>query len=80
MSFIDTIFGKKDKSANKAKDRLKIMLAHERAQNSYPFMDDMRQDIIEVIKKYIPVENVHISTQKSGEVDLLEVEVTLSKN
>ena len=79
MSLVDRIFGAKQTSASMAKDRLSIMLAHERAENSFPFLDDMRNDIIEVIKKYTSVENVSIKTEQNQNIDILEVEITLSK-
>lgn len=55
------------------------MLAHERAQNSFPFMEEMRNDIIEVIKKYTKVENVSIKSEQNQNIDILEVEITLGK-
>lgn len=79
MSLMDRMFGNKPTSASKAKDRLSIMLAHERAQNSFPFMDEMRNDIIEVIKKYTSVENVSIKSEQNQNIDILEVEITLGK-
>ena len=63
--------GSKTHSADKAKDRLSIMLAHERAQNSFPFMEEMRNDIIEVIKKYTKVEHVSIKTEQNQNIDIL---------
>ena len=71
--------GAKNSSADKAKDRLSIMLSHERAQNSFPFMEDMRNDIIEVIKKYTKVEHVSIKTEQNQNIDILEVEIILGK-
>ena len=79
MSLVNRIFGGKQSSANTARDRLSIMLAHERAANSFPFLEDMRNDIIEVIKKYTAVENVSIKTEQNQNIDILEVEITLGK-
>ncbi len=79
MSLVNRIFGSKQTSAAKAKDRLSIMLAHERAENSFPFLEDMRNDIVEVIKKYTSVENVSIKTEQNQNIDILEVEITLGK-
>lgn len=78
MSLFSKLGGKPN-SADKAKDRLSIMLAHERAQNSFPFMEEMRNDIIEVIKKYTKVEQVSIKTEQNQNIDILEVEITLGK-
>jgi len=80
MTLFERIFGKKESSANVAKNRLTVMLAQERADNSFPFIDDLRKDIIDVIKKYTSVESVNISTEKNQNIDMLEVEITLGKN
>ena len=79
MSMLSRMFGNKEHSASRAKDRLSIMLAHERAQNSFPFMEEMRNDIIEVIKKYTKVENVSIKSEQNQNIDILEVEITLGR-
>lgn len=79
MSLVNRMFGAKQKSAATAHDRLSIMLAHERANTSFPFLEEMRNDIVEVIKKYTTVENVSIKTDKNQNIDILEVEITLGK-
>lgn len=79
MSLLSSLFGKKETSANKAKDRLKLVLAHERGANALPYMEDMRREIIEVIKKYTNVKDVQISAEKNQGVDVLELEVILDR-
>ncbi len=58
MSFFDNLFGRNKPTADVAKNRLKIMLAHERASCGLPYMDDLRNDLIAVIRKYTKVEDV----------------------
>jgi cell division topological specificity factor len=79
MSFLfDKIFSpKQESSAKLAKDRLKIVLAHERVSSDYPFMNDLKRDILQVIKKYIEVKDINIKSEKSSNMDMLEVEVIL---
>ena len=79
MSFLSKIFGKKKSSASVAKDRLTIMLAHERVNCKVPYLNDLRNDIIEVIKKYTSVEDVKISSQDNQNIEMLEVEIILGK-
>jgi cell division topological specificity factor len=79
MSLFDTLFGKKKNSAQTAKDRLTIMIAKERNSVQLPYLDDMKAELIEVIKKYTKVEDVKIKTQNSHNIDLLEVEIVLGK-
>ncbi len=77
MSFFANIFGKKESSASVAKDRLKLVLAHERASNALPYMEDMKAEIMEVIKKYTKVKDIHISSQSNQNIDVLEMEIIL---
>lgn len=79
MSFLEKLFGKKKNSANVAKDRLTIMLAHERVDCKLPYLDDLRNDLIDVIKKYTSVDDVKITSHNNQSVDMLEVEIVLGK-
>ncbi len=79
MSFFSDIFGKKKSSATVAKDRLTIMLAHERANCKLPYLDDLRNDLIEVIKKYTDVDDLKITSQNNQNIDMLEIEIVLGK-
>lgn len=79
MSFFESFFGKKKSTANVAKDRLTIMLSHERASCKLPYLDDLRNDLIAVIKKYTKVEDVKITSHNNQNIEFLEVEVILGK-
>jgi len=79
MSFLSSIFGKKKSSASVAKDRLTIMLAHERVNCKLPYLDDLRNDLIEVIKKYTSVDDIKITSNNNQSIDMLEVEIILGK-
>ena len=76
MNFRD-LFSTKKKSASVAKDRLKLMLSHERVGCAIPYLDDLRNDIIEVIKEYTKVEDVKIKSENSKNINLLEVDIIL---
>ncbi|PKT75448.1 cell division topological specificity factor MinE [Helicobacter winghamensis] len=77
MSFLD-IFKSKKNSAQEAKDRLTLILAHERAIN-VPYMDAMKQEILEVIKKYTKAQKIDIKTDSNQNFNTLEVEILLEK-
>ena len=79
MSLFDTLFGRKKSTASVAKDRLTIMLSHERASCKLPYLDDLRNDLISVIKKYTKVEDVKITSHNNQNIELLEVEIVLGK-
>lgn len=65
-------FGKSEKGDSKdtAKERLHLVLAQDRANISADFLEMMKQEIIEVIKKYIDIDEEAIDvrlTNKPGE-------------
>ena len=65
--------GKSDKkettgSKNKAKERLHLVLMQDRANVSADFLEMMKQEIIDVIKKYIEVEESEIDVRLTNEV------------
>lgn len=55
-------------SKNKAKERLHLVLMQDRANVSADFLELMKQEIIEVIKKYIEVEESEIDVRLTNEV------------
>lgn len=77
MSLFSSLFGKKETSASVARDRLKLVLAHERASNALPYMEEMKAEIMEVIRKYTQVKDIHISSQNNQNIDVLEMEIIL---
>lgn len=71
---------KKKKSASTAKDRLTIAIMSDRDNNSYPFMDQMKAEIIEVVKKYMGVKKIEIKKDVDGDFEALSIDVQLDKN
>lgn len=61
---------KQESSSSAAKERLHLVLAQDRANISADFLEMMKQEIIEVIKKYIDIDEEAIDvkmTNKAGE-------------
>ena len=77
MSFFD-IF-KKKKSKDVAKDRLMMMLAYERANTKIDNLDEMKKELIDVVKKYLNIKDIHIKTNSNQDLETLEVEIILTK-
>lgn len=78
MSFLDKIFGRQS-SAQIAKNRLLIAVAHERSTN-LPYINEMRDEIIAVIKKYTHSDESKINFKTDGNqnINCLEIEITLN--
>lgn len=87
MSFInaisEAIFGKsREPSAREAaKQRLHLVLINDRAgQNTPDFLPRLREDIIEVLKKYVPIasaEDVEVNIARKDETSIMELSVSL---
>lgn len=69
----------KKKSASIAKDRLSIAIMSDRESNSYPFMEQMKAEIIEVVKKYMGVKTIDIKKEINGDFESLSIDVELDK-
>ena len=69
---------KRKKSASVAKERLKIAIMSDRTGSSdYPFMEDLKQDIIDVIKKYKKVSKVEVKKASGRDVNSLSIDIEL---
>lgn len=81
MRFLDYFRGKKTaSSANVAKERLQIIVAHERGQRDQPdYLPKMQQEILEVIRKYVQISDdmVQVDVDRNDNCSVLELNVTL---
>ncbi|MBS3797622.1 cell division topological specificity factor MinE [Pseudoalteromonas sp. BDTF-M6] len=81
MSLLDYFRSEKKTSASMAKERLQIIVAHERSQRGTPdYLPQLKQDILEVIRKYVAIDADAVQVQlEQNEDDLavLELNVTL---
>lgn len=87
MSLIDKLFGKKQKTASVARDRLKIIIAQERAQgnadNKTPdYLPTLQKELLEVLSKYVAIElnDINISREEQDGVEMLALNITLPEN
>ncbi|WP_153109141.1 cell division topological specificity factor MinE [Propionivibrio limicola] len=81
MSLLSLIFGNKPKSAVQAKERLQLIIAHERnSLSSKPnFLPELQQELVAVISKYVSVnqDDIKVSLEKQGNYEVLEVNIVL---
>jgi len=81
MSFLARLFGEKKKTAEIAKNRLSLLIAHERAGDSprADFLPDLQRELIEVISKYVAVnpDDIKVQLEKQDNCEILEVNITL---
>lgn len=75
--------GKEEQSAKLAKDRLQVLIAHSRTDRTGPdYLPMLRQDILDVIKKYVTVGDDALSVQidQQDDCDVLELNITLPED
>ena len=83
MALFGLFSGKKKTSAAAAKERLQILISHERQNRHGPdFLPDLQRDILVVVKKYVAVRDDHVSIRvdRAGDSSVLELNVTLPEN
>lgn len=66
-------------SAALAKERLQVIVAHERVKRTGPdFLPKLQKEITDVISKYVQIrpEDVHVDFAQSNERSVLELNIT----
>ncbi len=81
-SFLSFLLGEKKKTASVAKERLQIILAHERSgsrQHQPDYLPALQRDLVAVISKYISIapEDIKVNLERQDNLDVLEVKIEL---
>jgi cell division topological specificity factor len=82
MSFLSFFLGEKKKTANVAKERLQIILAHERAGRNAAepdYLPALQRELVAVISKYIKInpDDIKVHLDREDNLDVLEVKIEL---
>src|SRR5438270_11807174 len=80
MGLLNLLFPERRTSAVIARERLKIVLAHERASRDAPdFLPVLQKELLDVIGRYVEIRGdmVRVNLGKSGDTSLLEINVEL---
>lgn len=80
MSIFDYFRSKTKNTASLARERLQIVVAHERRDRTKPdYLARMQKDIVEVIRRYVSInaDAVSVSLDQSDDCSILELNVTL---
>jgi len=81
-SFLSFLLGENKKTASVAKERLQIILAHERSGRNAAqpdYLPALQRDLMAVISKYIKIDLQHIKVnlEKQDNLEVLEVKIEL---
>ncbi|MBB5190011.1 cell division topological specificity factor [Silvimonas terrae] len=80
MSILSYFFGEKKKTATVARERLQIILAHERAGRDTPdYLPQLQKELIAVISKYVAInpDDIKVQLEKKDDFEVLEVNIVL---
>ncbi len=66
MGFLSNLFNR-NRSSTVAKDRLQVVLMHDRTDLSPELMESLRKDIIEVIRNYVEIDETRIELELERE-------------
>ncbi len=79
MNWFERLLGKKEKSGTTAKQRLQMVLIHDRADVSPGLLEQIKDDIIEVIAKRLEIntDNVVVNLDSSDQESRLVAEIPL---
>lgn len=78
MSLLDYFKTTKPNSAKLAKERLQILVAHERSSRNQPsYLPALQQELLQVIQKYIQVDQDAISVHFESDDDQETLELNI---
>jgi cell division topological specificity factor len=80
MSLLDYFKISKASSASLAKERLQILVAHEKTSRNQPsYLPQMQKELLEVIRKYINVgqDAISVSFEQDEDQETLELNIVL---
>jgi cell division topological specificity factor len=82
MSFLSFLLGEKKQTASVAKERLQIILAHERSGRggSRPdYLPALQRELVAVISKYVAIDpdDIKVHLERQDNLEVLEVKIEL---
>ncbi|MDP2366353.1 MAG: cell division topological specificity factor MinE [Ignavibacteria bacterium] len=80
MSLLDYFRSSKPKTASLAKERLQILVAHERTYRHQPsYLPQLQKELLDVIRKYVNVEQdaISVNFEQDENQETLELNIVL---
>ena len=82
MSFLSFFLGEKKKTATVAKERLQMILMHERSGRNAAepdYLQELQRDLVAVISKYIKInpDDIKVNLERQDNLEILEVKIEL---
>lgn len=85
MSFLSFLLGQKKTSASVAKERLQIILAHERTGGSDAtpdYLPQLQKELVAVISKYVKIDpnDIKVNLERQDSLEVLEVKIEIQQD
>lgn len=84
MGFLSFFLGEKKTTASVAKERLQLILAHERnGRNAKPdYLPQLQRELVAVISKYVNINpnDLKVTVEHEGDLEVLEVKIELPES
>lgn len=80
MGLLSIFKEEKKNTASIAKERLQVLVTHERNKRNAPnYLPAMQREIMAVISKYVNVddEDIQVQIENQGQLSMLELNITL---
>ena len=82
MSLLSFLLGEKKRTASVAKERLQIILAHERSGRSAAtpdYLPALQRDLVAVISKYVNInpEHLKVNLERQDNLEVLDIKIEL---
>lgn len=81
MGLLDMFRANKQTSAQLAKERLQVIVAHQRGSNNTgpDYLPRLQADLLAVIRRYVNVSDdaVNIQVERDGDMEVLELNISV---
>ena len=83
MSLLDLFRSSRKGSASIAKERLQILVAHDRAERGRPsYLPKLQRELLEVIRRYVEVDQdaISVNYEQDDQREILELNIVLPEH
>ncbi len=85
MDLLSLFRGQKKNTASIAKERLQVIVAHQRAGRTGPeWLPKLQQELLDVVRRYVQIDEdaVQIETERdeTADIELLRLNITLPES
>jgi cell division topological specificity factor len=82
MSLLSLLLGEKKKTASVAKERLQIILAHERGARGGrrpDYLPALQRELVAVISKYVSIrpDDIRVNVDRQDDLEVLDIKIEL---